>query len=157
MRPIVTDSLVCASCLYSSVLSLVLSGLFTVLAPRVGCHGRSFAILTCLQLTTARDLPSNQSILWYCPPIVLLVFLDIDHPILCLLLFLSPVNFLLFSKSVQSKTNFFYWFLLTDVILFQFSLKPNHFITARCYASAVLEMGLCPSVCLSVCHKSVFY
>ena len=32
-----------------------------------------------------------------------------------------------------------------------------HFIrvifTARCYASAVLAMGLCPSVC----HKSVFY
>ena len=26
-------------------------------------------------------------------------------------------------------------------------------ITARCYASAVLAMGLC----LSVCHKSVFY
>ena len=33
--------------------------------------------------------------------------------------------------------------------------------TARCYASAVLAMALCPSVCLSVCpsvrHKSVFY
>jgi len=35
--------------------------------------------------------------------------------------------------------------------------------TARCYASAVLAMGLCPclclclSVCLSVCHKSKFY
>ena len=31
--------------------------------------------------------------------------------------------------------------------------------TARCYASAVLAMGLCPSVCLSVCacHKPVFY
>jgi len=33
--------------------------------------------------------------------------------------------------------------------------------TARCYASAVLAMGLClsvrPSVCLSVRHKSVFY
>jgi len=27
--------------------------------------------------------------------------------------------------------------------------------TARCYASAVLAMGLCP--CLSVCHKPVFY
>jgi len=36
-------------------------------------------------------------------------------------------------------------------------------LTALCYASAVLAMGLCPSVsvcvclCLSVCHKSVFY
>jgi len=32
-------------------------------------------------------------------------------------------------------------------------------ITARCYASAVLAMGLCPSVSVSVsvCHKSVFY
>jgi len=35
--------------------------------------------------------------------------------------------------------------------------------TARCYASAVLAMALClsvcvcPSVCLSVRHKSVFY
>ena len=33
--------------------------------------------------------------------------------------------------------------------------------TARCHASAVLAMALClsvrPSVCLSVCHKSVFY
>ena len=31
--------------------------------------------------------------------------------------------------------------------------------TARCYASAVLAMGLClcPSVCPSVCHKSEFY
>jgi len=27
--------------------------------------------------------------------------------------------------------------------------------TTRCYASAVVAMGLCPSVC--VCHKSVFY
>jgi len=29
--------------------------------------------------------------------------------------------------------------------------------TARCYASAVLAMGLCLSVCLSGRHKSVFY
>ena len=27
--------------------------------------------------------------------------------------------------------------------------------TARCYASAILAMGLC--LCLSVCHKSEFY
>jgi len=27
--------------------------------------------------------------------------------------------------------------------------------TARCYASAVLAMGLCPSVCLSVCPSQV--
>jgi len=35
------------------------------------------------------------------------------------------------------------------------------FFTARCYASAVLAMGLCLSVRLSLCpfvrHKSVFY
>jgi len=29
--------------------------------------------------------------------------------------------------------------------------------TARCYASEVLAMGLCPCLCLSVCHKPVFY
>ena len=29
--------------------------------------------------------------------------------------------------------------------------------TARCYASALLAMGLCLSVSVSVCHKSVFY
>ena len=28
---------------------------------------------------------------------------------------------------------------------------------ARCYASAVLAMGLCPSVCVCVCHKPAFY
>ena len=27
--------------------------------------------------------------------------------------------------------------------------------TARCYASAVLAMALCPSVCLSVCPSQV--
>ena len=31
----------------------------------------------------------------------------------------------------------------------------NTHFTARCYASAVLAMGLC--LCLSVCHKSEFY
>ena len=43
--------------------------------------------------------------------------------------------------------------------------KWRSVFTARCYASAVLAMGLCPSVsvsvsvcvCLSVCHKPVFY
>ena len=29
--------------------------------------------------------------------------------------------------------------------------------TARCYASAVLAMALCPSVRVRVCHKSEFY
>jgi len=37
----------------------------------------------------------------------------------------------------------------------------NAIFTARCYASAVLAMALCPSVCpsvrLSVRHKSEFY
>jgi len=42
------------------------------------------------------------------------------------------------------------------------SLVPNCLasrvlFTARCYASAVLAMTLCPSVCPSVRHKSVFY
>ena len=36
------------------------------------------------------------------------------------------------------------------------SIKPLVF-TARCYASAVLAMALCLSVCLSVRRKSVFY
>ena len=31
----------------------------------------------------------------------------------------------------------------------------RQYFTARCYASAVLAMGLC--LCLSVCHKSEFY
>ena len=30
-------------------------------------------------------------------------------------------------------------------------LEFGDVFTARCYASAVLAMGLCPSVCLSVC------
>ena len=34
---------------------------------------------------------------------------------------------------------------------------PGRVFTARCYASAVLAMALCPSVRLSVRHKSVFY
>jgi len=34
-------------------------------------------------------------------------------------------------------------------------LSYEGIFTARCYASAVLDVGLCP--CLSVCHKSVFY
>ena len=33
----------------------------------------------------------------------------------------------------------------------------THVFTAWCYASAVLAMGLCPSVRVRVCHKSVFY
>jgi len=31
------------------------------------------------------------------------------------------------------------------------------FVIARRYASEVFAMALCPSVCLSVCHKSEFY
>ena len=38
-----------------------------------------------------------------------------------------------------------------------FSWSGKIFFTTRCYASAVLAMGLCLSVCLSVRHKSVFY
>jgi len=35
-------------------------------------HGRSSAILICLQLIAARDLTSsNQSAQWYCPPVML--------------------------------------------------------------------------------------
>ena len=36
-----------------------------------------------------------------------------------------------------------------------FDLVVLHLFTTRCYASAVLAMGLCLSVC--VCHKSEFY
>ena len=32
-----------------------------------------------------------------------------------------------------------------------------YIITTRFCASAVLAMGLCPSVCVCVCHKPVFY
>jgi len=40
----------------------------------------------------------------------------------------------------------------------RFEKRPGRTIfTARCYASAVLAMALCPSVCPSVRHKSVFY
>ena len=42
-----------------------------------------------------------------------------------------------------------------------YSLMFGLVFTARCYASAVLAMGLCPCLCLclsvSVCHKPVFY
>ena len=41
-----------------------------------------------------------------------------------------------------------------------YAAKQSYLVfTARCYASAVLAMGLCLSVsiCLSVCHKSEFY
>ena len=57
---------------------------------------------------------------------MLLVFLDDDDPKLCLVLFLSLSNFPLFTKYVQSKKAFLLWFLPTDVILFQFSLKFKH-------------------------------
>ena len=36
-------------------------------------------------------------------------------------------------------------------------IKTSVIFTARCYASAVLAMGLCLSVRLSVRHKSVFF
>ena len=44
--------------------------------------------------------------------------------------------------------------------LFSYSMSMHcPIFTARCYASAVLAIGLCPSVCvcLSLCHKPVFY
>jgi len=46
-----------------------------------------------------------------------------------------------------------------SVVCLLYLTRNNCFIvfTARCYASAVLAMGLCLSVCLSVSHKSVFY
>ena len=37
------------------------------------------------------------------------------------------------------------------------ALQRSTVFTARCYASAVLAMGLCLSVCVCVCHKSEFY
>ena len=33
----------------------------------------------------------------------------------------------------------------------------DYFVTARCYASAVLAVVVCLCVCLSVCHKPVLY
>ena len=35
------------------------------------------------------------------------------------------------------------------------NLLASMVFTARCYASAVLAMALCPSVCLSVCLSQV--
>ena len=39
------------------------------------------------------------------------------------------------------------------VVHFEHIISTKSIFTARCYASAVLAMGLC----LSVCHKPVFY
>ena len=45
-----------------------------------------------------------------------------------------------------------------DSVDINYYRATQRFITARCYASAVLAMALCLSVRLSVCrHKSVFY
>jgi len=46
------------------------------------------------------------------------------------------------------------YLILACVKNFAATVTLNVF-TARCYAIAVLAMGLCPSV--SVCHKPVFY
>jgi len=50
-------------------------------------------------------------------------------------------------------------FFTYELIRFVLVVSTPHFFvfTARCYASAVLAMALCPSVCPSVRHKSVFY
>jgi len=47
----------------------------------------------------------------------------------------------------------------TDMVIITISdaLAYRLVFTARCYASAVLEMALCPPVRLSVRHKSEFY
>ena len=60
-------------------------------------------------------------------------------------LFLSPSNFLFFSICVQSKKAFFSWFLLTDVILFQFSLGVG-----LLYARPLGALAMLRSVRLSV-------
>jgi len=39
----------------------------------------------------------------------------------------------------------------------KFDATGRPIFTARCYASTVLAMALCLSVCLSVRHKPVFY
>jgi len=45
--------------------------------------------------------------------------------------------------------------LTVAAVILQLTFFAAGIFTARCYASAVLAMGLCPSVC--VCHKPVFY
>jgi len=47
-------------------------------------------------------------------------------------------------------------FSLTHCI-YLYSVSCCLIFTARCYASAVLAMGLCLSLCVCVCHKSEFY
>ena len=50
-------------------------------------------------------------------------------------------------------------YVCLDNDFFCVSLCLGSVFTARCYASAVLAMGLClcPSVSVSVCYKSEFY
>ena len=47
--------------------------------------------------------------------------------------------------------------LLHDCFVKEEKVNSSMIFTTRCYASAVLAMGLCPSVCVCVCHKPVFY
>jgi len=44
---------------------------------------------------------------------------------------------------------------LSVIIFSELHVRSLPIFTARCYASAVLAMGMCLSV--SVCHKSEFY
>jgi len=83
------------------------------------------------------------------------------------------LGFALRLDGANSRCKFLFWFLglimhwmlcIMYVILASCLCCQIPFsvvFTARCYASAVLAMGLCPSVsvCLSVCvcHKPVFY
>jgi len=48
-------------------------------------------------------------------------------------------------------------FIIIIVVNHDITLLLSLVFTARCYASAVLAMALCPSVRLSVRHKSGFY
>jgi len=58
-----------------------------------------------------------------------------------------PFPHVYFAKNVA------YFPLILGSVFSDYVVFYGDIITARCYASAVLAMGLC----LSVCHKSEFY
>ena len=78
------------------------------------------------------------------------------------ILFLTiPVRQIISNLPNRSSLNCQTWLMINlQSFLIPLGTLPWYLIfTARCYASEVLTMGLCPSVSVSVCvcHKPVFY